>query len=340
MRYALAMLLALAAAGPASGAEVTLRRQAKLTGSVVRLGDVADLSAAEATVIDELAAVPLCPAPAPGRPQYLGAAQLRDLLAASGVDVSHLRMRGADAVAISVAPIESADSDGPQAPATRPSREAVSSHAAAAITQYLREQTGHDLWNVTVDADSDLVDAYWKQGANLTVSGGKAPWIGRQRFAVTGTGPSRQTPAYATVERLEMIAFATRTIAKGDFLRAADVALRPHTGSVPALAFRSLDAIIGKEAVQAIRPEAMLLASHVRAPLLVRRGELVQVRARATGVLITTYATAQQDGSLGDLVQVQSLEGKERFVARVSGPQELEIFAAGASASDIVSASR
>ena len=84
----------------------------------------------------------------------------------------------------------------------------------------------------------------------------------------------------------------------------------------------------------------MLLTSQVRAPLLVRRGERVSVRARAAGIVVRTYATAQQDGSLGDLVQVQALEGKERYAARVSGVRELEVFAAGASAGEVAAAAR
>jgi flagella basal body P-ring formation protein FlgA len=152
---------------------------------------------------------------------------------------------------------------------------------------------------------------------------------------VKGPGLARPLLAYARVERRQMVVIAVRPIAVGDFVRATDVELRSYAGNVSTRAAASLDAVIGKEATQAIRPETIVMTSQVRSPLLVRRGERVSVRARAAGVLVRTYATAQQDGSLGDLIQVQTLEGRERYAARVAGLRELEVFAAGTSASDV-----
>ena len=66
----------------------------------------------------------------------------------------------------------------------------------------------------------------------------------------------------------------------------------------------------------------------------------MSVRARAAGVVVRTYATARQDGSMGDLISVQSLETKGRFAARVSGLRELEVFAGGTSAVEVAAAVR
>jgi flagella basal body P-ring formation protein FlgA len=118
------------------------------------------------------------------------------------------------------------------------------------------------------------------------------------------------------------------------------VALRPYSGSLPAQAVTSLDGVIGKEAKQPIRAGGILLANQVRAPLLVRRGERVSVHARAAGVTARTFAVAQQDGSLGDLISVQALEGKDRYSARVAGLRELEVLAVGASANDVATRRR
>jgi flagella basal body P-ring formation protein FlgA len=134
------------------------------------------------------------------------------------------------------------------------------------------------------------------------------------------------------VERVEMVAFALRTIERGEFVRATDVALQPHTLAVPANASRTLDGIVGREAVQSIRAGAMVMTNQVRAPILVRRGERVSVCAKAAGVTVRTYATAQQDGSLGDLIAVQAQDSKDRYSARVSGVRELEVLAISASA--------
>ena len=119
-----------------------------------------------------------------------------------------------------------------------------------------------------------------------------------------------------------------------DAVEAADVRRRG-----PAVAGH-VGEVVGKEATQTLRAGSAILSTQVRSPLLVRRGERVSVRARAAGVVVRTYATAQQDGSLSDLIQVQALTGKERYAARVSGTRELEVFAAGAAAEEISAAER
>ncbi len=336
-------LLAGLSVGVAGGAEVVLRADAVLSGSIVRLGDVADVTSAVAGEAAELAAIPLLPAPAPGTQVFLSVTQLRDMLAANAVAVGALDIRGAATVAITTPAINAPPRhNGIEIASERPEREEVQTQVAAAIVQYLHEKTGHDLWNVKVGVEPKLVDLYWRAGSQVIVSGGQAPWIGRQRFNVAAADAKSAgaLKTFVTVERIEMAVTALRPIAAGDFVRATDVALRPYAGRLSDLAARSLEEVIGKEAQHAIRPDAILLTSHVRAPLLVKRGERVSVQARAGGIVVRTYGTVQQDGSLGDLVQVQTLEGRERYAARVSGVRELEVFAAGASAEEVAAAAR
>jgi flagella basal body P-ring formation protein FlgA len=72
----------------------------------------------------------------------------------------------------------------------------------------------------------------------------------------------------------------------------------------------------------------------------VKRGETVKVVARTAGITVSTFAVVQQDGSLGDLVQVQTLDKKDRFAARVSGWKELEVSATGATTGDFATLNR
>jgi flagella basal body P-ring formation protein FlgA len=209
----------------------------------------------------------------------------------------------------------------------------------AQITAYLRKQSGHDLWNVKLDADNDVLAAYQQAGRQTVITGGKAPWTGRQRFTLSAGAETPAMLAYARIERLEMAAFLTRSIERGELVRRTDVQLRPYAGALPRLAVVALEEVVGKEAVQGIRADSLLLANQVRSPYLVRRGERVSVVARGGGITVRTYALVQQDGGLGDLVAVQTIETKERYTARVSGLRELEVFAAGASAGEVASAS-
>jgi flagella basal body P-ring formation protein FlgA len=61
--------------------------------------------------------------------------------------------------------------------------------------------------------------------------------------------------------------------------------------------------------------------------VLVKRGEVITISSQAGGIRVRTTARAREDGARGDLVQVESLETRERFEVRVVGPREAAVFA-------------
>jgi flagella basal body P-ring formation protein FlgA len=98
----------------------------------------------------------------------------------------------------------------------------------------------------------------------------------------------------------------------------------PTTGRRPVI--ESLEQLVGMEARQAIQMGDVILTDNVQAPLLVKRGEEVSVVSQSGGIRVRTTARARQDGSRGQLVQVESLESKERYDVRVVGVREAAIF--------------
>ena len=85
--------------------------------------------------------------------------------------------------------------------------------------------------------------------------------------------------------------------------------------------------MIGKETTRAIAAGKPLTHDAVRPQLLVRRGEVVTVYARAAGIRIRTMARARDDGGEGELVAVETLTDRSTFFARVSGIREVEVYA-------------
>lgn len=65
--------------------------------------------------------------------------------------------------------------------------------------------------------------------------------------------------------------------------------------------------------------------------VLVRRGDAVSLVVRSGGVRISTSAIAQADGALDELIEVRSASDRRKtFLARVAGPQAVEIQAGAA----------
>jgi len=320
------------------GAELVLHERFVPNGPVVRLGDIADISAVSSLDLDQLVTTLLLPSPAPGTRQYLSASQIRELLISRGVDAQNLHFRGAAAVQIGESRKPRSQTVGATLP--KASQQQVETAVRAAIEQHLREQTGYSQWRVEPTLNAAEHRRMARLGNKLIARGGKAPWTGTQRFEIQGETVAQNAVVTAQVAKIQPVVVAKRPIQQGDLIRTSDVQLRQHEGSVPSRAFSTLDQVLGMQARRSIQADAIIQQSHVRAPLQVERGETVTVFARTAGITVRTYAIARQDGALGDLVQVQTLDSKDRFTARVSGRRELEVFATGASAGDFATLQR
>jgi flagellar basal body P-ring formation protein FlgA len=337
------LLVALIVGTPSAfAANVALRARSNHQGTMVRLGDIADISAASTTELNNLSTMVLLPAPAPGTLQFLRRSQIRDLLAAHGVDLGAISLSGAEVVEVGASKAKpQVDVAAPEKEAVpAPSRQEIESSLHASIKQYLSEQTGHDRWRIEVPLDTAAYLRLANLGFELTASGGRKPYTGRQYFQVTGEAADQEMIVVATVTRIQPAVTALRKIEQGELIRAADLEVREHEGNLPSTAISTLSEAVGMEARRSISEGTILQTSQLSAPLLVERGETVTVFARTAGITVRTFAVARQDGAQGELVQVETLDRKDRFMARVSGRRELEVLATGATASDFASLPR
>ncbi len=84
---------------------------------------------------------------------------------------------------------------------------------------------------------------------------------------------------------------------------------------------------MGHELVRAVGTGLPVTSDALRPPLAVHRGEVVTVLARAGGIRIRTNARAREEGSVGELVAVESLSNRSTYYARVTGSREVEVYA-------------
>lgn len=93
-------VLAVLVAMPTLAAEIKLREVSTPFGSIVRLGDVADIVADSAAEQQRLIELPLMAAPAPGTQQFVRAEAIRELLEATGQRTDDHRFVGARTVQV------------------------------------------------------------------------------------------------------------------------------------------------------------------------------------------------------------------------------------------------
>lgn len=318
-----------------NAAEIHLRGECQCTGGLVRLGDVAEIHAADKAEAARLAEIELCAAPASGSKSFVRAREIQDLLALRGLNLSKHRLSGASQIEIRTG--GRAES---RLPITAAITRRTTERVQAAIATYLRQQAPENEggWQVELRLSDDQTRVLSASKNDLTATGGEAPWVGRQEFTITLTTDTGEQSAVvsAQVSPAPLVVVATRAMVPGEMVQATDIKLaQVKPGKIDSPFFR-LEDVVGQEAKRAIVIGQPIDEDDIRAPLIVRRSDAVTVYARSAGIRVTAPGRATEDGSQGDIVVVESMFNRERFHARVCGIREVEVFAQASETAGVV----
>lgn len=328
----LSCLATLAWAAAASAVEVRLNTECVPEARLVTLGDVADISPLDDPQAERLAAVKLFPAPVRGKKRVVRIGELMELLTLRGFEVQEIRFTGSDVVSI----------ESPQmvrsAPAL-PAQHRLSASEAAracdevkqAVAKYLASQGGDDApWAVELSLSPQQAEQILSGKEPLKVSSEVGPKAGRQTFLISGRGsqPAEPLSIDAEIWQTPSIVVATRDLARGERLTAADVKLQmADRRSTRTAAVGSLEQAVGKELTRGVPEGQPIPSDSVRSPRLVQRGEIVTVYAHNAGVRVRIAARAREDGGQDDLVLIESIENRKTYYGRVTGVQTVEVYA-------------
>ena len=346
-----ALLLTLFVCSTSQGAELLLRERATQRGAIVRLGDIADISAASTMEVRSLSGTPLFPAPAPGTKQFLSLAQVRDLLVARGLQMDSLTIRGASVVEISSEISREGSTRSVQASSQTPtnktpatatlSRQEVELRVQQAILQHAENNStsaGH--WRVEISLNDKEAFRVNELGSQFSVRGNQRLRSGRQRFSLGNTESSKDVLVMATLTHVQSVVVVQERVERGDIVRQSDVKIVEREGNVPRGSLTRLEQVVGQVAQRSFRAKDIVQKNHLRAVWQVRRGETVSLFVRTGGIVVRTRAVAKQDGAMGDLISVEMLENKQRLNVSVSGPGEVAIHATGGQTTDYASLNR
>ena len=338
------VLMGLGSMGQA--AVIELKPTAKVTGNVVTLGDVARVQDIDEAIVSRLNRVLLMPAPPAGRQARIDFEQIRTRLEAQGESLAQIDFSGSSQVLITSlaepapaaaeVPVKKAEppvSRTPAAPVLSDQAIArLEDRVAKAISQSLAVQVP-SLGRCTVQVELTEAQrtelALAGQTVRLIASGGQRPWVGKQPYSVQWTDGQKQShriDVVCGVQQWPVAVVARRSVARGEILRPDDLMLGQiapdQTGRGH---YRRVQDVAGQEAKQVVKEGEPILAEQVRAVAVVRRGDLVSVLSRQPGITVRIDAKAQEDGSIGETVQLVTMDGKQRLIGRVTGYHELEV---------------
>lgn len=334
---ALVAALALSSAG-SEAAEIRLLDRVTIDGSMVHLGDIAELYGAPEAVTDRLADIQLFPAPSSKRETVVSGRRVMDILVRRGVNFNEHRISGSNRITLmpAIAATRSSRSRS-QVTLRRDEVADTKSVVEASIVRLLRRKTetrAADAGEWELDFNLTPQQAAWvhESGDHFSVSGGVQPFTGRQKFDVATVSAEEEVRHFtvtAQVARPRLVVVAVQDLPRGTVVLESDVTLAKLTDKNTSRAVATtIDEVVGKETTNSIRADKPILTREVREPILVKRGELVTVIAVSGGIRVRTQGKARENGSLNQLIAIESV-GKKRksFQARVSDLQEVQVYA-------------
>ena len=314
------LLLVCGISGRLGAGEIQLRVDARVTGEVVRLGEVAEIYSSDETQRDALASVELCAAPSLGTSKVIRLRTIQDLLQLRGLALGKHRFGGARKVTIHrPAPQRKDDRWDKKALAGRTA--IVTREVEASLVRYLRAVAADESgWQAKVTLRPDQVKQLSSARGDLIVRGGAAPWARRQQFELLAADKRGTKPltVLADVKLPSMVVAAARAIPRGVTIRESDLVLKRAERLVTrSTQYHSVEELIGMEVTRSVAEGQLLDTSYVRRPILVRQNDTVTVHALGTGVRVTTNARAKQSGSKGDRITLESLTDRSRFLGEI-----------------------
>jgi flagellar basal body P-ring formation protein FlgA len=308
-------------------AELRLRQQCSPHGAVVTLGDIAEIYSADPQRACQLAAVELFPAPSAAQQRVLGVREVQDLLSLRGINLAEHRFSGSSQVVLTAAcePVRTEQS------LTASAVKRAHRRVQEAILQYLQTKSASgETRYLHFETPAALARAAANPVQPISVSGGNPPWTGPQRFEVK-VDSSEGLPPFAIDAQVAVpsaVVAAVHSLARGAVIRESDLAIVRNTaGEGESGVFHSIEEVAGKQTTRAVPDGKIIMPDDLQAPLLVHKGDVVTVYARSAGIRVRTTARARDDGGLGELVTMETMQDRKPYQARVCGMREAEVLA-------------
>lgn len=113
------------------------------------------------------------------------------------------------------------------------------------------------------------------------------------------------------------VVVAAATVPSGRPLAASELMLDRRDVSAVADPLSDIDEAVGQAAMRPLRPGQVLQKRLLSSPVLVKRGDVVQIEARSGPVQVTASGEALEPGRRGDLVRVRNVNTGKVIRARV-----------------------
>lgn len=363
MRHTFIRIVCLAAMCLSTAAEasiIRLRRTATVDNSLIRLSDIADIYTGGDDADYFLGNLTLAPAPLPGSRVRLRLEQIESRLRAHEVSAADIEFQGSTIVVVS----RDSRQTSPRSKYRRKTSSDVRLASATDATESRQElqQTASPrsqspfVKSAELQLARDLTESLIREFVSVRAPDWGTPFvqplistsdvpailsarsdsirvnsltrIGDDHYSASLSLPNANAQSSVIsirvrIARKPKVFAARRHIPSGSVLTAHDlieVEVDNENNGIT-----NLDAIVGMETRRSLSPDEVIRDSNLTAVDLVRRGDIVRVRASIGGIRVYRDFRAKQSGAMNDIVTLTSLIGKDVLPARVTGTREATI---------------
>lgn len=334
-RLMIAMLVLFAGASAAMADEIRLRPEAKVAGERVTLGDVAEITGAQAS---HLSAVVLSDFAGKASEMTLSVDQVRDRLAEERVNLGRVTLTGPMRCRVTRA--SAAIQQPVAAPAAEPVTTQVLSNPREAVTlnspQTIRDAAIDTIVKLSGFERDDLRIQFSDRDAKLLTTPlagqrfefepGSATGLGRVPLVVRKWNGEKLVDMgrlSADVSRRVLALVTVKAVSRGEAFTRDDVEVREvYLQDGKAEPLTEPEQVAGRESIAQLKVGSVVLASNVRSPVVVRRNELITVQCVAGALVIRMQARAMEDGVMDETIRLKSDKSPETFAAKVTGVRQ------------------
>jgi flagella basal body P-ring formation protein FlgA len=200
-----------------------------------------------------------------------------------------------------------------------------------AISDYVERNHSWPAGSVRVNFPSKLSDiALSQESVTFEVAGRpETDFIGDAyltvKFYSAGTTVKEET-VRISVEVLTDIVVSNREFVKNTIIADEDVrVLKKWLRRIPANAITNPSDVVGKVLTLNTRQNSEITKNIIRAPSLVKKGNVVRIVLDNYSLNITTIGISEEDGAMDKVIRVKPLSSNRAIYARVTGDSQVSV---------------
>jgi len=207
-------------------------------------------------------------------------------------------------------------------------------NTAQVITNYLQSESEESLqYKVDFTLPKQIMKTLSSRANIIGVSGGEAPWTGKQQFEVLYRSKNEEVTALidAFVTLPPSVWAAVGPLPKGRVVSAEDLkeVVLPPSGKISLEdCFVDSSQVIGQELRRSVSTDQPLQRRDLGPARIILQNQTIEIQVVAGSIVAKTGGKALQSGGQDEVIQVEVFGNKKQLVARVIGPGQVEAIAA------------